>query len=204
MTKTIDTFSSNSLKVLDKSLDEFIDKYIYSLSVFKQDERAKLGQKYHNLICALIKGFDISKMVFELNEKEKIVFHNFEETILNKKNNFIHTEYPFLIKDELNKKPYFLTGRIDAIYKENDNYIIYDWKTLNLPKDPKNDLQSVVYLYCASKFLGTNKLKIRYLSVEKLDFQDVDFLNTEIYKQRIDSIVSKYYNSIGFIPFESK
>ena len=31
------------------------------------------------------------------------------------------------------------------ICKENENYIIYDWKTLNLPRNPQNDLQTIVY-----------------------------------------------------------
>ena len=76
-------------------------------------------------------------------------------------------------------------------YEENNQYIIYDWKTLNLPKNPQDDLQSVVYLYCASKIFNTQKVKMRYLSIEKLEFIDVDFENTQKYKNRIDSIILK-------------
>ena len=62
----IDTFSANSLKILDRSLDEFIDKFVNHLSLYKKDDRATLGQKYHNLICQYLKGYDISKMKTEL------------------------------------------------------------------------------------------------------------------------------------------
>ena len=131
--KKIDTFSANSLKVLDRSLEEFKQKYLFNLSLLKKDNRAILGQKFHSLICYFINGFDVSKMVLELNEKEIKIWQNLENILKDKKQNFIHTEFPFLIKEKLNDKNYYLTGRYDAIYKENENYIIYDWKTLNLP-----------------------------------------------------------------------
>lgn len=189
--RKIDTFSAHSLKILDKSIDEFKNKFIYNLSLFKKDSRAILGQKFHTLICYYINNFDISNVVKELNKQEQIIWKNLENILKDKKSNFIYSEYPFLIKDELNNWNYYLTGRYDAIYKENDEYIIYDWKTLNIPKNPKDDLQSIVYLYCANKIFKTKKIKMRYLSIEKLDFVDIEFENNEKYKNRIDSIILK-------------
>lgn len=189
--KKIDTFSAHSLKILDKNIDEFKNKFIYNLSLFKKDPRAILGQKFHALICYYINNFDVSKLACELNEQEQFIWNNLKNILKDKKSNFIYSEYPFLIKDELNGWNYYLTGRYDAIYKENSEYIIYDWKTLNIPKSPKDDLQSVVYLYCANKIFKTEKIKMRYLSIEKLDFVDIEFENSEKYKNRIDSIISK-------------
>ena len=189
--KQIDTFSAHSLKILDKSVEEFKNKFIYYLSIFKKDSRATLGQKFHTLICYFINDFDVSRVVEELDSQEQIIWKNLENILKDKKENFIHTEYPFLIKNELNSKNYYLTGRYDAIYKENDQYIIYDWKTLNLPQAPQDDLQSIVYLYCASKIFNTEKIKMRYLSIEKLNFVDVEFETCEKYKNRIDSIILK-------------
>ncbi|MBR5304529.1 MAG: PD-(D/E)XK nuclease family protein [Candidatus Gastranaerophilales bacterium] len=187
----IDTFSAHSLKILDKSLNEFKDKFIHNLSLFKKDPRAILGQKFHALICYFINGFDTSKLIEDLNESEQAIWKNLENILKDKKDNFIHTEFPFLIKDELQGWNYYLTGRYDAVYKENNQYIIYDWKTLNLPKNPQDDLQSIVYLYCASKIFNTENIKMRYLSIEKLDFIDIDFESTQKYKNRIDSIILK-------------
>lgn len=194
--KKIDTFSANSLKVLDKNLEEFINKYIYNLSFYKKDNRARIGELFHSLICAYIKGFEINKMILELDEKNLSTWKNLEKILKDKKNNFIKTEYSFLIKDELNDKPYFLTGRFDAIYKKNDEIIIYDWKTLNIPKNPCDELQSIVYLYCANKIFKTQKIKMRYLSIEKLEFVDVLFEDNLIYKNRIDEIIKKFYDII--------
>ncbi len=189
--RKIDTFSAHSLKILDKSLDEFKNKFIHNLSLFKKDPRATLGQKFHSLICYFINDFDVSNVIKELDEKEQIIWKNLENILKDKKSNFIHTEYPFLIKDILNGWNYYLTGRYDAIYKEDDEYIIYDWKTLNLPKNPDDDLQSIVYLYCASKIFNTQNIKMRYLSIEKLDFIDVEFVGAQKYKNRIDEIILK-------------
>ncbi len=187
----IDTFSSNSLKVLDKNLEDFINKYVYHLSVYKKDERAVLGSCYHALMCQYLKGYDISKMKLRLKNVE--IFDNFIKTI--KPNNFIKTEYSFLIKDSVENKSYYLTGRYDAIYKENNDYIIYDWKTLNIPKNAGCDLQTIVYLYTASKIFNTKSIKMRYVAIEKGEFQDIDFKDDKIYKNKIDNIIKKYYFS---------
>ena len=190
----IDTFSANSLKLLEKNPDEFRDKYIYNLSIYKKDDRAILGQKFHSLICFYIKGFNIEKLLLDLNKEELGYWKKLEEILKEKKANFIKTEYSFLTKQELNNKPYYLTGRFDAVYKENDKIIIYDWKTLNLPKDAINDLQTVVYLYCANKIFNTDKITLKYLSIEKLNFLDIDFKSAETYQTKIENTIKKLQN----------
>jgi len=191
MTNKIDTFSANSLKLLEKNLVEFENKYIYNLSIYKKDLRAILGQKFHSLICFYIKGFKVDKLLLDLDNQELSYWKKLEEILKNIKNDFIKTEYSFLVKNEINGNPYYLTGRFDAVYSKEDKIIIYDWKTLNLPKDPENDLQTVVYLYCAYKIFNTDKIKIRYLSIEKLDFVDVEFSKIEVYQQKIEKIIQK-------------
>lgn len=189
--KKINTFSANSLKVLDRNVDEFIDKYIYNLSLYKKDARSDLGQKFHSLICSYIKGIETDKIALDLNEKERIIWNNLKSVLSNQRENFIKTEYSFLIKEQLDDKFYYLTGRFDAIYKDGACYIIYDWKTLNFPREPENDLQTIVYLYALSKIYNTKNITMRYLSIEKLDFIDIKFKNENDYKKRIDEIVKK-------------
>lgn len=191
MLTKIDTFSANSLKLLEKNPEDFINKYIYNLSLFKKDKRAVLGQKFHSLLSYYIKGFNIEKLLLDLDEKEISYWKNLEKVIEKLKNNFIKTEYSFLIKEELEDEFYYLTGRFDAIYLENDIYTIYDWKTLNIPLNPENDLQTVVYLYCAAKIFNTEKIKMRYLTIEKLEFFEVHFEDKEVYKDRIDNVIKK-------------
>ena len=186
-----DTFSANSLKLLEKSTEEFQNKYIYNLSIYKKDKRAALGQKFHSLICFYIKGYDVNKLLSDLKEDEITNWKKLEEILKPKKNNFIKTEYPFLVKNILNNKPYYLTGRFDAIYKENDEIIIYDWKTLNFPKNPQDDLQTVVYLYCASIIFNTQKIKMRYFSIEKMTHCEIIFKDLKEYREKIEIIIKK-------------
>jgi len=186
-----DTFSANSLKVLERSVEEFKNKYIENLTLFKNDIRASLGQRFHSLICAYIKGFDITKFEKSLSSDE---FNNWillKEKLKDKRNNFISCEHSFLIKNILNKKPYYLTGRFDAVYKENDEITIYDWKTLNIPKNPFNDLQTVVYLYCAGKIYKTENVKMKYISIEKQTSSEIIYSNKKEYKKRIEDIILK-------------
>jgi len=187
----INTFSANSLKILEKDLQEFKNKYIFNLSIFKKDKRAVSGQKFHSLICSYIKGFDVTKLLLDMDDKEQNHWINLEKKLQKIKHGFINTEYSFLIKEKLNGVAYFLTGRFDAIYKEGENYTIYDWKTMNLPKNPESDLQSIVYLYALSKIYKTEKIKLRYLSIEKLETIDVHFSNAKKYKERIEKIISR-------------
>lgn len=191
MSNLINTFSANSLKLLEKNYTEFQDKYIYNLSIYKKDSRATLGQKFHSLICFYIKGFDIKKLLLDLDKIELSYWKKLEEILAPKKKNFIKTEYSFLTKNEFMGKPYYLTGRFDAIYKENDEITIYDWKTLNLPKNASSDLQTIVYLYCASIIFNTDKVKMRYLSIEKLDYIDITLGDIQGYKNRIEKIIKK-------------
>lgn len=190
--KKINTFSANSLKLLEKSPKEFIERYIYNLDIFKKDKRSELGQKFHSLICAYIKGYDIEKAALELDNKEEDIWQNLKNELNKIKKYFIKNEYSFLIKEKYNNKSYYLTGRFDGIAKINDEYIIYDWKTLNLPKDPENDLQTVVYLFCASKIFKSKKIKMRYLSIEKLNSSEICFKDEKKYKTRIENVLKNY------------
>ncbi len=193
MTKLIDTFSANSLKLLDKNPKEFINRYVNNLYLTKKDDRTLLGQKFHSLINTYLRGIETQKIALELKNDEQLIWEKLKNHLEDKKTNFIKTEYSFLIKEKLdNNSDYFLVGRFDAIYKKNDNYIIYDWKTLNIPKDAKNDLQTIVYLYCLSEIVKSENIKMRYFSIETQDFLDIDFVDKKTYKKRIDDIVKKY------------
>lgn len=198
--KIPDTFSANSLKVLEKSKQEFIDKYILKLDIFKKDEKAILGQKFHNLICYYLKGFEVDKMLLDLQDCEKEIFKNVKKKLEDKQKEgkFVLFEYSFNIKEKLNDAFYYLTGRFDAVFKEKnkgkDGYIIYDWKTLNIPKNAQNDLQTSVYLYALSKIFNTNKITMRYVSLNSLEFEDIPFKSEDYYKNLIDKIVLKIYN----------
>ena len=188
----MNTFSVNSLKLLEKNEQEFIDKYILHLDFLNKNEPAKMGERLHGFICYYLRGFNMDKIYNSLEQKEKEMLQNvLKLDIFNQKEKFIKTEESFLVKVRGDKFNFYLTGRFDAIYKDNDGYIIFDWKSKNIPQNPQEELQSVVYLYCASEIFNTQNIKIQYLSLEKQTSTTVEFKDKNQYLKRICSIADK-------------
>ena len=187
----INTFSCNSLKVLDNSYEEFKRKYILKLDFLEKNEEAIIGNKFHFLISCLLKGQNFEKMEKSLNEEEFKIWNdvknseiiNFATLCFEK-----YIEQPFLIKENLNGNNFYLTGRFDAVVKNNDKYTILDWKTKNLPKNPEFDLQTIVYFEAASKLFKTENLEMFYYSLVDKTSVCIQYKNN---LDKIKQIVSK-------------
>lgn len=188
----MNTFSANSLKLLDSSVDDFINKYILHLDFINKSDLAKSGEKLHGFISYYLKGFCTKNIKIALNEKEKETIEKvLKLEIFKEKEKFIKTEESFLVKCAGDKFSFYLTGRFDAIYKNNDSYTIFDWKSRNIPKDPQNELQSIVYLYCASEIFKSKNISIKYLSLETQELCEAKFDDKDKYLNKIHGIVEK-------------
>ena len=197
MPKTIDTFSSNSLKILDKSLLDFQNKYIYKLSFFKKEERTILGEKFHSLICAYLNDIPTEKMVFDLDNDKKNIWNRLQIYLKDKKDHFCYSEYPFLIKEKLKEKFYYLIGRIDAIFKEDDFYTIYDWKTLNLPEKPEEEADdgTLTVAVIGKPNAGKSSIINRMVGDKRLIVSDIAGTT----RDAVDTRVENAYGVFNFI-----
>lgn len=205
----MNTFSVNTLKSLDENTDEFINKYILKLDFLNaKNQSTRRGERLHGMISYYIRGFDIEKIKNAMASDEKeILEKTLSLEIFKNRANFIKSEEPFLVKcsscntngtttQKIQQHTganfnFYLTGRFDAIYFDKGEYIIYDWKSKNIPKDPENDLQSVVYLYCGSKIFSAKNISICYLSLEKGQSTKVHFSDEKLYFERILNIIKK-------------
>lgn len=188
----MNTFSVNSLKLLDKSTEEFINKYILHLDFISYNQNAKSGERLHAMISYYLKGFDITKLANSLNKDEKeILEKSLSLDIFKEKEKFIKSEETFLIKCCKDDLIFYLSGRFDAIFKDEEKYTIYDWKLKNIPQNPKDDLQSIVYLYCASKIFNTKNIAIKYISLETQQIAEIDFIDEKAYLDKIFNIIEK-------------
>ena len=188
----MNTFSVNSLKLLDKSTEEFINKYILHLDFISYNQNAKSGERLHAMISYYLKGFDITKLANSLNKDEKeILEKSLSLDIFKEKEKFIKSEESFLIKCCKDDLIFYLSGRFDAIFKDEEKFIIYDWKLKNIPQNPKEDLQSIVYLYCASKIFNTKNIAIKYISLETQQIAEIDFIDEKAYLDKIFNIIEK-------------
>lgn len=191
----MNTFSVNSLKLLDKNIEDFINKYILHLEFLSSNQSSKRGELLHAMISYYLKNFDITKILNSLNQDEKeILEKTLTLDIFKEKEKFIKSEETFLIKCCKDDLIFYLSGRFDAIFKDEEKFIIYDWKLKNIPQNPKEDLQSIVYLYCASKIFNTKNIAIKYISLQTNQTAQVDFKDENIYLESIFNIIKKLPN----------
>lgn len=206
----INTFSANSLKLLDKDLLEFKLKYEDSLFLTPDSISTKKGQNLHNFIRYYISDFDVSKIENSLSKPDREFIQkirSYKSLSCLKNASKKHLEQPFLVKcspfnpqnsapnKDFNKTKnnhFYLTGRFDAVLEEENEVQIYDWKTINLPKNPESDIQTVVYLYCASKLYKTKDLSITYVSLSKDESIKIPYNEDYDYFSAILNIVNKY------------
>ncbi len=188
----MNTFSVNSLKLLDKNIEDFINKYILHLEFLSSNQSSKRGERLHAMISYYLKNFDITKILNSLNQDEKeILEKTLTLDIFKEKEKFIKSEETFLIKCCKDDLIFYLSGRFDAIFKDGEKFIIYDWKSKNIPQNPQDDLQSIVYLYCASKIFNTINIAIKYISLENQQITQTNFEDENAYLERIFNIVKK-------------
>ena len=188
----MNTFSVNSLKLLDKNIEDFINKYILHLEFLSSNQSSKRGERLHARISYYLKNFDITKILNSLNQDEKeILEKTLTLDIFKEKEKFIKSEETFLIKCCKDDLIFYLSGRFDAIFKDGEKFIIYDWKSKNIPQNPQDDLQSIVYLYCASKIFNTKNIAIKYISLENQQITQTNFEDENAYLERIFNIVKK-------------
>ncbi len=188
-----DTFSANSLKILNDSYELFLEKFVNSLDFKEKNEESELGNRLHGLICYLLKGYPIEKIEKDLDENEFALFEKIKKSeiinfVLNSEKKFI--EQPFFIKENVGEKIFYLTGRFDCVVKNGEKYTILDWKTNLLPKNPESDIQTVVYFEGACKLFKTQNIEMIYISLKSLISQKVEFKGG--YLDIIQKIVSKY------------
>lgn len=200
----IDTFSANSLKILDKDPNEFRLKYIEGISLNPDNSAARQGQNLHSYLCFYLKNFDMSKIENTLVESDRAFIEKIKEyEVIKTLKTTLHKdiEQPFFVKCNCSgtskgtlQDVFYLTGRFDAVLHQTnpENSIqIFDWKTQSLPKDPENDIQTVVYLYAASKLYHTEDISLTYLTLAKNETATVAFNPSADYLSRISNILIK-------------
>lgn len=197
--ETLKTFSANSLKILDKDPVEFRLKYEEGLFLTQDPPSAKAGQNLHSFLCYYLKGFNLEKIENALAADDK----DFLEKIKTysaisylKAAQEKHIEQPFLIKctPPAPGTGFYLTGRFDAVLNPQGQTVkIYDWKTQNLPKNPECDIQTIVYLYSASKLYKTENVSITYVALARDESIEIPYNPECDYLLKISNIVDKYY-----------
>ncbi len=182
----MDNFSPNMLKTFDACPKKYYFKYIRKISVPQKASFFEKGKKVHALAHYYLNGNDISKTEKALTEDEKIIWERLKNNIFFQKE-YVNSEYNLFYKID----NYLISGRLDALMKENNDYFILDYKTGSVPINPENDYQTMVYMICTDKILKNyNSLKFIYIDLKNNKNYEINF---------DDNLKTNYQNSLNLI-----
>jgi len=159
----LNNFSPNMLKVYQTCPQKFYLQYIEHLNMPKSDIPFEKGKKIHALANYYLQKIKIDKLENNLTPTEQKTW----ELLLN--NEYFNKEClksEFSLYSKIGK--YWVSGRIDAVMKENDDFYILDYKTGTVPHNPKYDYQTMIYLLCLHKYLKQySSLSFVYLDLKE-------------------------------------
>lgn len=194
----MNNYSPNMLKTFEQCQEKFFLKYVQRVSIPQLGEFFEKGKKIHALANYYLQGADISKMEKVLTPQQKAIWDALK-TSKYFKFNVINTEYNLSCKI----RKYWIGGRLDAFLCNGNDYYILDYKTGNIPKNYENDLQTIVYLLVADKYLnkkgGYNSLRFVYLGLKKGEEKEI-LLTPDLkkqYEQKIISLCEKIDFAVG-------
>ena len=157
-------FSPNMLKTFEICPKKFYLRYVKNISMPVNDDIFEFGKNIHALASYYLRKENIDLMEKALSPREAevwkylkgIKYFGFE---------VINTEYNLAVK----VGDYFFGGRLDALVKDGENYYILDYKTGAIPKNPKYDFQTIIYLLAVKEFFKTENVTFVYLDLKTRD-----------------------------------
>lgn len=189
------SYTLNKLQMYDECPQKYKLCYIDKVHIVEPISKTQTGNIIHNLINQYLKGHDVTKSVEALNSSEKLLWHNFKNSDV-KNYKCVASEYAFNLKiDE-----FWLTGRIDALFEYDGNYIILDWKTGETFSRENVKFQTTFYLLCIYEILmlkgrikNPAQLSLYYMnlafdSMIKINFDEDMYRN---YKSHVLSLINK-------------
>lgn len=181
-------YSPNMLKTFQQCERKFFFKYVKNISMPVNDAVFEFGKNIHALASYYLKKENIDKMECSLSDKECEVW-GYLKGIKYFSYEFVESEYNLSVKIG----DYIFGGRIDAIVKNNNEYFILDYKTGAVPKNPKFDYQTMIYIMAVKEFFKSERVNFVYIDLKNKDevkIQYTEELGNE-YKQRLINVVEK-------------
>ena len=164
-------------------------QYVENVAMPKSSLPFEKGKKIHALANYYLQNIKIDRIETALTGAELEIWE------LLKQNPFYNMDY---LKSEftlmLKLSDYWLSGRLDALVNNGDNYYILDYKTGTIPKDPEYDPQTMIYLLSADKYLKNYKtLSFVYIDLKNKQNYVIEF-NEDLkakYRQNLLEICNK-------------
>lgn len=184
-------YSPNMLKTFQQCPRKFYYRYVKNISMPVNDSVFEFGKNIHALASYYLNKENIDKMEQALSQRELSVWKSLK-SIKYFSYQVLNTEYnlAFRINDV------FFGGRIDALVKDNLEYYILDYKTGAIPKNPKYDFQTMIYILAVSQFFKTDKVHFVYIDLKNNEEVKITYTQelAEEYRNKLVSISEKIKN----------
>ena len=156
--------SPNMLKTFEVCPKKFYLRYVKNISMPVNDDIFEFGKNIHALASYYLRKENIDQMEKALTPREAEVW-KFLKGIKYFGFEVVNTEYNLAVK----VGDCFFGGRLDALVKEGEDYYILDYKTGAIPKNPKYDFQTIIYLLAVKEFFKTENVIFVYLDLKNRD-----------------------------------
>ena len=177
-------FSPNMLKTYELCPKKFYLRYEKNISMPVNDDIFEFGKNIHALASYYLRGENIDKMEKSLSPREAEVW-SYLKSIKYFGYEVVNTEYNLAVK----LGSHFFGGRLDALVKNGNDYYILDYKTGAIPKNPKFDYQTMIYILAVHEFFKTDNIKFVYIDLRKKEDVTVEY-STKLKDEYVEKLVN--------------
>lgn len=188
--KEFTTYSPAMLKIFEQCKKKFEYKYVKGISIPVDTSKMQQGKNIHALANYYLKNYNIDKLEKALTPDE--------ETLWNALKNIKQFQYEYLESEyNLTSKidKFWISGRLDALVKNNKDYYILDYKTGQIPQNPEYDYQTIIYLLMVNKLIKNySSLNFIYIDLKNQTTTEIKF--TDKLKQEYEEKLLKILKNI--------
>lgn len=188
--KEFTTYSPAMLKIFEQCKKKFEYKYVKGISIPVDTSKMQQGKNIHALANYYLKNYNIDKLEKALTPDEETLW-NALKNIKQFQYDYLESEYNLTSKID----KFWISGRLDALVKNNKDYYILDYKTGQIPQNPEYDYQTIIYLLMVNKLIKNySSLNFVYIDLKKQKTTEIRF--TDKLKQEYEEKLLKILKDI--------
>lgn len=188
--KEFTTYSPAMLKIFEQCKKKFEYKYVKGISIPVDTSKMQQGKNIHALANYYLKNYNIDKLEKALTPDEETLWNALKNI---KKFQYEYLESEYNLTSKIDK--FWISGRLDALVKNNKDYYILDYKTGQIPQNPQYDYQTIIYLLMVNKLIKNySSLNFIYIDLKNQKTTEIKF--TDKLKQEYEEKLLKILKDI--------
>lgn len=179
-------YSPQMLNTFQECSVKYYYRFVKNIIAPTLDSKFLVGKNIHALASYYLKAQDIS--MYELNDNEVMMWNNLKGCKY-----FSYSTKMVESTVACNVSGNWIGGRLDALVEKDKDYYILDYKTGEIPNNPKYNYQTIVYLMSCDKLISDYKsLNFVYLNVRTGEEEIITFSDTlkQDYEDKLTNIIN--------------